>query len=176
MVAHECLAGAAYFRSLTPFVHGSPIVRAQTALGLLATQKSIQVPRGQRAGLMFGECRMCMAVITVIVMLAQGETKFREPGYFAPVIVGMLVLGAVAWLIAAVLGFARARAFGPSARWFSFAAVCLILFHLQFLVLGFGVLTNDNSLIFGFMTFFNFFVVLAAVCAIMGFIRLTNPR
>ncbi len=119
---------------------------------------------------------MYMATITMIATLAQTETKFREPGYFAPVIVGMLVLGAVAWLIAAVLGFARARAFGPSARWFSFAAVSLILFHLQFIVLGFGVLTNDNSLIFGFMTFFNFFVVLAAVCAIMGFIRLTNPR
>ena len=119
---------------------------------------------------------MYMAVITMIAMLAQVETKFREPGYFAPVMLGMLILGAVAWLIAAVLGFARARAFGPSARWFSFAAVCLILFHLQFIVLGFGVLTNDNSLVFGVLTFFNVFVLLAAVCAIMGFIRLTNPR
>ena len=119
---------------------------------------------------------MYMAVITMIAMLAQVETKFREPGYFAPVMLGMLMLGAVAWLIAAVLGFARARAFGPSARWFSFAAVCLILFHLQFIVLGFGVLTNDNSLVFGVLTFFNVFVLLAAVCAIMGFIRLTNPR
>ncbi len=119
---------------------------------------------------------MHMATITTIATLAQVETKFREPGYFAPVMLGMLVLGAVAWLIAAVLGFARARAFGPSARWFSFAAVCLILFHLQFIVLGFGVLTNDNSLVFGILTFFNFFVLLAAVCAIMGFIRLTDPR
>jgi hypothetical protein len=119
---------------------------------------------------------MYMAVITMIAMLAQVETKFREPGYFAPVMLGMLMLGAVAWLVAAVLGFARARAFGPSARWFSFAAVCLILFHLQFIVLGFGVLTNDNSLVFGVLTFFNVFVLLGAVCAIMGFIRLTNPR
>lgn len=119
---------------------------------------------------------MYLATITLIAMLAQGETKFREPGYFAPVMLIMLVLGAVAWLIAAVLGFARARAFGPSARWFSFAAVCLILFHLQFIVLGFGVLTNDNSLVFNVLTFFNFFVLLAAFCAIMGFVRLTNPR
>ena len=119
---------------------------------------------------------MYMGTITMIATLAQLETKFREPGYFAPVMLGMLMLGAVAWLIAAVLGFARARAFGHSARWFSFAAVCLILFHLQFIVLGFGVLTNDNSLVFGVLTFFNVFVLLAAVCAIMGFIRLTNPR
>ena len=49
----------------------------------------------------------------LIVMLAQSETTFREPGYFAPAILGMLALGAVTWLIAAVLGFARARAFVP---------------------------------------------------------------
>jgi hypothetical protein len=115
-------------------------------------------------------------MIVMFAMLAQTETSFREPGYFAPVVLSLLVLGAVAWLIAAVLGFARARAFGPSTRWFSFASVCLILFHLQFIVLAFGLLTKDNSLIFGILTFFNIFVLLGAVCAIMGFIRLTSPR
>ncbi|MGI8734681.1 MAG: hypothetical protein ACR2LM_15415 [Pyrinomonadaceae bacterium] len=110
------------------------------------------------------------------IMLLQVETAFKEPGYFAPVMLGMLALGAVTWLIAAVLGFARAKAFGPSARWFSFAAVSLILFHLQFIALGFGLLTKDNSLVFGLLTFFNVFVIIAAVCAIMGFVRLTNPR
>jgi hypothetical protein len=115
-------------------------------------------------------------VIASMLMLAQVETTFREPSYFAPVMLAMLVLGAVSWLIAAVLGFARARAFGPSARWFSFAAVCLILFHIQFIVLGLGVLTKDSSLIFGILSFFNFFIVIGAVCAIMGFIRLTSPR
>ena len=115
-------------------------------------------------------------VIAQMVMLAQVETTFREPSYFAPVMLGMLLLGAVAWLIAAVLGFARARAFGPSARWFSISAVCLILFHIQFIVLGLGVLTKDSSLVFGILSFFNFFIVIAAICAILGFIRLTSPR
>jgi len=115
-------------------------------------------------------------MIAMLVTLAQAETTFHQPGYFTPVILGMLVLGAVTWLIAAVLGFARARAFGSSARWFSYAAVCLILFHLQFIVFGFSLLSEDNNLIFGILTFFNVFVVLAAVCAIMGFIRLTSPR
>jgi hypothetical protein len=110
------------------------------------------------------------------IVLAQTETAFREPTYFAPVMLGMLVLGAVAWLIAAVLGFARAKAFGPSARWFSFSAVSLILYHLQFVALGFSLLTKDNSLVFNLLTFFNIFVIIAALCAIMGFIRLTNPR
>lgn len=115
-------------------------------------------------------------VVASMVMLAQVETTFREPSYFAPVMLGMLVLGATMWLIAAVLGFARARAFGPSARWFSFSAVSLILFHIQFIVLGLGVLTKDSTLVFGILSFFNFFILVGAVCAIMGFIRLTNPR
>jgi hypothetical protein len=115
-------------------------------------------------------------VIVSVIMLAQAETTFREPGYFAPAIMGMFLLGAVVSLVAAVLGFARAHAFGPFARWFSFSAVCLLLFHIQFLVLGFGVLTKDSNLVFGILTFFNIFILLAAVCAVMGFIRLTSPR
>jgi hypothetical protein len=106
----------------------------------------------------------------------QAETTFREPSYFAPTVLVMLALGAVACLIAAVLGFARARAFGPPVRWFSFAAVCLLLYHLQFIGLGFGFLTKDNSLVFTILTFFNIFVVAAAICAIIGFIRLTSTR
>ena len=115
-------------------------------------------------------------MIATIALLAQGDTTFHEPAWFGPVVLSMLVLGAVVWLVAAVLGFARARAFGPSARWFSFASVCLILFHLQFIALGFGVLTKDNDLVFGLLTFFNVFVLAAGICAIIGFIRLTNPR
>lgn len=109
-------------------------------------------------------------------MLAQVETTFEEPKYFVPVVLAMLIAGGIGWLIAAVLGFARARAFGASARWFTFAAVCLLLFHLQFLALAFGMILKDSKMIFGILTFFNVFVVLAAVCAIMGFVRMTNPR
>ena len=115
-------------------------------------------------------------MIAMILMFAQTETAFREPSYFAPIMLSMLVLGAVGWLIAAVLGFARAKAFGASTRWFSFAAVSLILYHLQFIALGFSLLTKDNSLVFQLLTFFNVFVIIAALCAIMGFIRLTSPR
>ena len=111
-----------------------------------------------------------------MLMLAQVNTTFNKPSYFIPVFLGMFLLGAVAWLVASVLGFARARAFGPSARWFSFAAVCLLLFHIQIIAVGFGVVTNDTSLAFSILTFFNLFVILGAFCAIMGFIRLTNPR
>ena len=108
--------------------------------------------------------------------LAQIETAYNRPSYFVPVFVGMFLLGTVGWLIAAVLGFARSRAFGPPARWFSFAAVCLMLFHIQILVMGFGVVTNDSSLAFSVLTFFNLFVVIGAVCAIIGFIRMTSTR
>ena len=115
-------------------------------------------------------------LIASLIMLAQTETTLQKPGYFAPAIMAMFLLGGVASLVAAVLGFARAGAFGPSARWFSFAAVCLIMFHIQYLALGFGVLTEDSGLIFLILTFFNLFVLLAAFCMVMGFIRLTSPR
>jgi len=111
-----------------------------------------------------------------MLILAQVDTTFNKPTYFIPVFLGMFMLGALASLVAAVLGFARARAFGPSARWFSFAAVCLLLFHIQILVIGFGAISNYTDLAFGMVAFFNLFVVLGAACAIMGFIRLTSPR
>ncbi|MEO7969833.1 MAG: hypothetical protein ABI698_00935 [bacterium] len=115
-------------------------------------------------------------LIFLVTLLAQVNTTFRQPSYFGPVIATMFLLGAIAWLVAAVLGFARARAFGPSTRWFTFTAVCMLLFHIQFLAVGFGVLTNDSSFVFTVLTFFNFFVILGAICAIVGFIRLTTPR
>lgn len=114
--------------------------------------------------------------IASMLLLAQVDTTLNKPSYFIPVFLGMFMLGAVAWLVAAVLGFARARAFGPSARWFSFAAVCLLLFHIQIIAVGFGVVSNDTGLAFSILTFMNLFVIIGAVCAIMGFIRLTNPR
>src|SRR5437762_14140957 len=85
----------------------------------------------------------------------QVETTFKEPSYFVPLIVGSLALAAVVWLIAAVMGFARARAFGASARWFSFAAVCMLLYHLQFLLLGFGLVLRDIQLSLTILSFFN---------------------
>lgn len=113
---------------------------------------------------------------SVLLMLQQSETTFMPPNYFGPVVIAMLVAGAVGWLVAAVLGFARARAFGASARWFSFVALCLLLFHLQFLALAFGLILKDTTTVFAILTFFNAFVVVAAFCAIMGFVRLTSPR
>ena len=111
-----------------------------------------------------------------IFMLAQVETRYNQPSYFTPVVLGLLVAGAIGWLVAAVLGFARARAFGASVWWFSIAAVLLLLFHLQFLLLAFGLITSNMDLVWGLLSFFNIFVVLAAICAILGFVRLTDPR
>src|SRR5712664_3594055 len=117
---------------------------------------------------------------TFALMLLQNGMAARQPGYFAPVLLGSLVARGVGWLIASVLGFARARAFGASTRWFSFAAVCLLIYHLQFVLLGFlviiGAPTNDFDAVLNVGAFLNLFVILGAFCAIMGFVRLTNPR
>src|SRR2546421_1455490 len=107
-------------------------------------------------------------------LLQTGMTA-RQPAYFALVFIGLLIIGGVGWLIAAVLGFARARAFGASARWFSLAAVCLLIYHIQFLLLGFvailGAQQNDFDAVLDFGAFLNVFVVLGAICSIMGFVR-----
>lgn len=114
----------------------------------------------------------------ILLSLQTGVTA-KQPAYFAVVLVGSLIVGGLGWLIAAVLGFARARAFGSSTRWFSFAAVCLLIYHIQFVLLGFvalmGAQQNDFDSVLAFGAFFNMFVVLGAICAIMGFVRLTNP-
>ena len=115
------------------------------------------------------------------LMLLQ-QLRATQPNYFFLVTLLLLIAGGVAWLIAAVLGFARSSAFGPSARWFSYAAVCLVIYHLHFLLFGvfvfMGMSQNETDLTMalGVGAFFNLFVVLGAVCAIMGFVRMTSPR
>lgn len=111
-----------------------------------------------------------------ILILAQAETRYIQPTYFVPVVVFMLAAGLVLWLVAAVLGFARAKAFGPSTRWFAIAAVCMIIYHLQFLLLALGFILDNPNLTLVVSAFFNLFAVAAAICSIMGFIRLTQPR
>jgi hypothetical protein len=110
------------------------------------------------------------------LMFAQVETRYNQPTYFLPVVGFMLTAGLVLWLVAAVLGFARARAFGPSTRWFAIAAVCMIIYHLQFLLLALGLILENPNLTLAVFAFFNFFAVVAAICAILGFVRLTQTR
>lgn len=114
-------------------------------------------------------------MIASLLLLAQAET-YRTPSYFAPVVLGLLLAGTIGWLVAAVLGFARARAFGAPVRWFALAAVCLIAYHMQFLVLAFGAYQNDSELVLGVGAFFNLFVTLGAICAIVGFVQLTDSN
>ena len=109
-------------------------------------------------------------------MLAQ-QSEFSIPSYFNLIVLSLLALGTVGWLVAAVLGFARARAFGPATRWFALTAVCLLIYHVQLVVMVFAAAAFSNrDLVLSIGAFFNLFIVLGAVCAIMGFIRLTNPR
>lgn len=115
-------------------------------------------------------------MLASMLMLAQTETRYAQPTYFIPVAALLLAAGVVTWLIAAVLGFARARAFGPSTRWFAFAAVCMIIYHLQFLLLALGLILENPALTLAVGAFFNLFAVAAAICSVMGFIRLTHPH
>ena len=103
--------------------------------------------------------------------------QMRLPSYFPWVVLGLLGVGGLGWLIAAALGFARARAFGESPRWFAISAVCLLLYHVQWIVFAvYGINEKNTENIIGVAAFFNLFVALGAVCAIIGFMRMNDPR
>jgi hypothetical protein len=88
-----------------------------------------------------------------------------------------LGVGGLGWLIAAALGFARARAYGEPARWFAVSAVCLLLYHVQWFVFAvYGINEKNTDNIIGVAAFFNLFVALGAVCAVVGFARMTGAR
>ena len=91
---------------------------------------------------------MILALLFLAQAADQTETTFNEPSYFVPVILGLLVFGAILWLVAAVLGF-----------------VAIL-----------GAQQNDFDAVLDFGAFLNIFVVIGAICSIMGFVRLTNPR
>jgi hypothetical protein len=116
------------------------------------------------------------------LLIVLQQLRATQPTYFFIVVLLLLIAGGIGWLIAAVLGFARSPAFGPSARWFSYAAVCLIIYHLQFLLFGvlvfMGLSQNsaDLNAALSLGAFFNLFVVLGSICAIMGFVKLTSTR
>jgi len=113
---------------------------------------------------------MSLALVTLLLQTG------RVPTFFFPVVLLMLAAGLVGWLIAAVLGFARARAFGPSIRWFALSAVFMLIYHLQFILLALGIVIEDQNLTLQVGAFFNLFAVVAAFCAVMGFVRLTSTR
>jgi len=113
---------------------------------------------------------------TLTQVLAQADV-LRVPSYFPWVVLTLLGAGALGWLIAAALGFARARVFGASTRWFALSAVCMLVYHIQWIVFAiYGTTERNTGNVLGMAAFFNLFAALGAVCAIVGFARLTSPR
>ena len=101
--------------------------------------------------------------------------------HFAPltviVFLVLFVSSLLGWLVAVVLGFARSRAFGPSARWFAIACLCLLGFNLHLLAVSIlGMTETDPEKVLSFGAFSPLFLLLGSISAIIGFLRLTNPR
>jgi hypothetical protein len=111
-----------------------------------------------------------------MTVLAQAG-PMRIPAYFPWVALGLLGVGGLGWLIAAVLGFARARAYGESPRWFAVSAICLLLYHVQWFVFAvYGLNERNVENVVGMAAFFNLFVALGAICAVVGFMRMNDSR
>lgn len=105
---------------------------------------------------------------------AQNVFTYHEPSYFIWVFGLLLIAGVVAWLIATVIGFARARSSGRSTFWFALASACMILYHLHWLALAFGMASGNENATFMILALLNLFIVLGAVCTIVGFTRLKD--
>jgi hypothetical protein len=114
--------------------------------------------------------------MTFAPMLAQVETPQVQSSALILIIIALLAVGLVGWLAATVLGFARAR-FGPSVRWFALASLCLLIYHVQWIAFAlFGRNETDINRVLGFGAFFNLFVFIGSIFAIIGFLRLNKQR
>jgi hypothetical protein len=60
---------------------------------------------------------------------------------------------------------------------FAVSAVCLLLYHVQWFVFAvYGINEQNAENVYGMAAFFNLFVALGAVCSIIGFMRMNDPR
>lgn len=109
-------------------------------------------------------------------ILAQNEASVYLPSYFVWVFGLFLIAGALGWLVATVLGFARARAFGLSTRWFALSAACMLLYHAHWLALVLSINSQNYSITFPILASLNLFVLAGAICAVIGFARLNSLR
>jgi heme A synthase len=109
--------------------------------------------------------------------LAQSPSPQIQSTALILIIVLLLAAGLVGWLAATVLGFSRAR-YSPSTRWFALSALCLLIYHVQWIAFGLlGRGETDINRLLSFGSFFNLFVFLGSICAIVGFLRLSSsPR
>lgn len=116
-------------------------------------------------------------LLTLTNALAQAEPPTQLYTRFIWTVAGLLAIGGLGWLIATALGFARARAYGESARWFAVSAACMLLYHVQWLVLAlYGLKSTNREDLANLFAFFNLFIALGAVCAIVGFSRMNAPK
>ncbi|MDT7541857.1 MAG: hypothetical protein QOE33_1761 [Acidobacteriota bacterium] len=108
--------------------------------------------------------------------LAQEQIPLMQSTALFLTIVVLIAAGLVGWLVATVIGFARAR-FNTSARWLALSSLCLLIYHLQWIAFGlFGRNETDPARVLRFGSFFNLFVFLGSIFAIIGFLRLNNSR
>lgn len=113
-----------------------------------------------------------------VMLLLQEPQVLQPPSYFLPVIVILFFASFLAWLVAVVLGFSRVRAYGSSAKWFALAAMCMVLWLLQFVLIGVVLVKPEQNTELFFVTgaFLPLLFGLAGVCMIMGFVRMTDTE
>lgn len=117
-----------------------------------------------------------MLIAAPLILAQDDATVYNLPPYFIWVFGIMLIAGGLGWLIATVLGFARAREFGASTRWFAIAGACLILYHAHWLAFVLSIASENPGIIFPILASLHLFIILGAVFTIIGFAQLNKTR
>lgn len=119
---------------------------------------------------------MVLQFAVVLLQNTSTVSNYQQPKYFVPTLLLLLVVGLLVSLVAFVLGRGRARAGGPAVKWFSFAALALFLYYVQWFAFAFAIARQSTTLIWLLLSFNTLFVLIAAVCALMGFMQIKGAE
>lgn len=110
-----------------------------------------------------------MSFVAVALLFQESTNIYQQPSYFAPLFIAIWLIGLVLCLGAAVVGF---KTIDKTAHWFKLAALCLLLYFLQWFIFIFAIAKQSMGLIWGLMVFFHIPLVLAAACLLIGLMKL----
>ena len=110
----------------------------------------------------------------ILLLLQQVTNVYQQPSYFVPIFVAIWFLGLVLCLGLSVLGFRKMKSVSKEICWFAFAGVFLLLYFLEWFAVIVVIANNNMTLTWLLAAFINLPIVIAAVCAIVGLLKLKD--
>jgi|GEM_PF-3792289 len=109
-----------------------------------------------------------MFVFLALFQDQETSSVFTLPSYFLPTFLIILILGFILSISTVALGVSRVIKIGKSYLWLLLTSVCLFLYFLQWLVMGYAKLKGYETTTWITLSFLNFFSCLAVVFVLIG--------